>query len=501
MDINNFFKEKLYAAYGIKSYGEGTTLKSFSPIDGRELGIVPVTKDSEYDIVVEELSQEYLRWKNLPAPQRGQIIREIGEEIRKSKDELGEIISLETGKILEEGKGEIQEIIDVIDYAVGLSRQLCGNVMKSERVDHRMLEQWHPLGIVGVITAFNFPAAVWGWNALIAAVCGNVILWKPSEITPLISLAINNIARKVTAEHGYPGVFGLVIGEGILGQKMTQDSRIPLISATGSCKMGSTVAQAVGKRLGKTLLELGGNNAVIVMDDADLNLAVPSIVFGAVGTAGQRCTSTRRVIVQKGIKKTLVEKLLNAYKQIVVGDPLNSKTLVGPLINAKAVESYLTAVKKIKEQGGEILTGGNLIEDLPSSFYVEPTIVLASKEMEIVKEETFAPILYIQEVENLSEAIELNNSVPQGLSSAIFTESLKNSEIFISEAGSDCGIANVNIGTSGAEIGGAFGGEKDTGGGRESGSDSWKSYMRRQTTTINYSDKLPLAQGIKFEIK
>ena len=501
MQLKEKFKKTLSGSYGFEEYlNTDKLLKSYSPIDNRELGSVYISTDNDYEKVVKDLQCSFLKWRNLPAPQRGQIIREIGEEIRKQKDQLGELISFETGKILEEGKGEVQEIIDVIDYAVGLSRQLCGNTMKSERQDHRMFEQWQPLGIIGVITAFNFPAAVWGWNAFIASVCGNVILWKPSEITPLISVIINNIARDITAKHGFPGVFGLLISEDkSIGEKISLDKRIALVSATGSCVMGRAVAQNVGSRLGKTLLELGGNNAVIVMNDADLNLAIPSIVFGSVGTAGQRCTTTRRVLVQKEIKAELVKRLENSYQQVKVGSPLVPGNLMGPLINKRAVDSYLSAIIKAKEQDGKILFGGNILKDLPSELYVQPTIILANKEMEIVREETFAPILYIIEFENLNEAIEINNSVPQGLSSAIFTNSLKSGEIFISESGSDCGIANINIGTSGAEIGGAFGGEKDTGGGRESGSDSWKSYMRRQTTTINYSDKLPLAQGIKFD--
>ena len=485
-----------------KTVGKSSALQSFSPINNELIGTVPINTLSEYESTVNDLQEAFLEWKNVPAPKRGQIIREIGEEIRKQKDELGTLVTLETGKILEEGKGEIQEIIDVIDYAVGLSRQLCGNTMQSERADHRIFEQWHPLGVVGVITAFNFPAAVWGWNAMIAAVCGNAILWKPSEMTPLISVAMNNIAKSVMEKNGYKNIFGLVVDNSAeLGKKIAEDKRISLVSATGSCEMGRSVAQVVAKRLGKSLLELGGNNAVVVMKDADLDLTIPSIVFGAVGTAGQRCTSTRRVLVQKGLKDKLVNQLISAYKQIKIGNPLEEGVLVGPLINSRSVEAYKNAITEAEKQGGKIVYGNEVLQNQESDFYVMPTIIEANKEMQIVKEETFAPILYVVEFEDLDEAIAIHNNVPQGLSSAIFTENLSSAEKFISATGSDCGIANVNIGTSGAEIGGAFGGEKDTGGGRESGSDSWKAYMRRQTNTINYGKKIALAQGIDFNIK
>lgn len=477
-------------------------LKSYSPIDGSVLGSVKISTEEDYDNTVSLLNKSFVKWRTLPAPKRAEIIREIGEELRVNKSYLGRLISLETGKLLEEGKGEIQEVIDIIDYAVGLSRLPLGGIMKSERADHRLFEQWHPLGIVGVITAFNFPVAVWGWNAMLATVLGNVILWKPSEETPLVSVAVNNIAKRVTEKHGYPGVFELVIDKNAsLGKKLAADKNVALVSATGSTNMGRKVAETVAKRLGKCLLELGGNNAVIVMDDADLNLALPSIVFGAVGTAGQRCTTTRRLLVHKKLASKLKTKLVNAYQQLNIGDPLKKNTHLGPLINKKAVESYQNAIKEIKKQGGKILCGGKVCKGQASDFYVEPTIVEASRKMEIVNEETFAPILYIQEIESLDDAIELNNSVPQGLSSAIFSNSIKNTERFISNCGSDCGIANINLGTSGAEIGGAFGGEKETGGGRESGSDSWKNYVRRMTSTINYGDDMPLAQGIEFKLK
>ncbi len=502
MNINQFLTAKHFGAYGAEPYGLATpTLKSFSPIDHRLLATLPVASAEDYEKVVSDLQKTFLLWRSHPAPKRGLIIREIGEELRLLKNELAELVSLEVGKSLEQAKGEVQEAIDVIDFAVGLSRQLYGNTMKSERPAHRMMEQWHPLGIIGVITAFNFPVAVWAWNAIIAAVCGNVMFWKPSELAPLTSIAVNNIANKITSKHGFPAVFGLIIGDGPEhGQRIAADSRVALVSATGSCEMGKSVAETVGKRLGRTLLELGGNNAIIVMDDADLKLAVPAIVFSAVATAGQRCTSARRILVQKNIRLALEAKLIAAYQQVRIGNPLDPKTLIGPLINKNAVKNYLNTVELSTAQGGQILFGGKVLENLPSDLYVQPTLIAANKNMSIVQEETFAPIAYLIEFNDLAEAIELHNSVRQGLSSAIFTTNLKNAEIFLAEAGSDCGIANVNIGTSGAEIGGAFGGEKETGGGRESGSDSWKNYMRRQTNTINYSDELPLAQGIKFEL-
>ena len=481
--------------------GSGAQLLSRSPIDEQELGAISCATDVEYDQLIAAATTAARAWRNVPAPVRGSIVREIGEEFRSKKTALGTLVSLETGKILAEGLGEIQEAIDIAEFAVGLSRQLYGLSMHSERPQHRMYEQWHPLGVVGVITAFNFPAAVWAWNAMIAAVCGDVIVWKPSELAPLTAIAMHKIAARVAEKHGHPGVFGLAIGDGAaLGQKMAADTRIPLISATGSTRMGRSVGEVVAKRFGKSLLELGGNNAVIVLDDADLKLCIPSTLFGSVGTAGQRCTTTRRILVQRGIHSEFTTKLVDAYKQVRIGDPLAPSTLMGPLISNQAVQSYSEALHQAQEQGGKILYGGRVLSNMPSNRYVEPTIVQATRGMTVVREETFAPILYIIPVDNLDEAIEANNEVPQGLSSAIFTRSIQSAERFLSACGSDCGIANVNIGTSGAEIGGAFGGEKETGGGRESGSDSWKQYMRRQTSTINYSNALPLAQGIKFEL-
>jgi aldehyde dehydrogenase (NAD+) len=403
------------------------------------------------------------------------------------------------GKIAAEGEGEIQEAIDIADFAVGLSRQLYGKTMHSERPNHRMYEQWHPLGIVGVITAFNFPAAVWAWNAMLAAVCGDVVVWKPSELAPLTAVAVNSICRKVAARHGFEGVFSLVVSAGPeLGQAIAADRRIPLVSATGSCRMGRLVAEAVGKRLGRSILELGGNNAVVVLDDADMDLVTRGVVFGAVGTAGQRCTSIRRLFVQRGIVEPLIARLAAAYKQVKIGNPLEQGVLMGPLINDAAVKAYSDALSRVDKEGGQIVYGGKVLEGMPSKLYVEPTIVRAKPGMALLQEETFAPILYVVPVDSLEEAIALNNDVPQGLSSAIFTTNVKSAERFLSHGGSDCGIANVNIGTSGAEIGGAFGGEKDTGGGREAGSDSWKQYMRRQTSTINFGNDMPLAQGVVF---
>lgn len=477
-------------------------LTSYSPIDGAKLGEVQVTSRETYEKVVKDTTDTFVAWREVPAPKRGELVREIAVALRDHKENLGKLVTLETGKILAEGLGEIQEAIDIADFAVGLSRQLYGKTMHSERPLHRMYEQWHPLGVVGVITAFNFPAAVWAWNSMLAAVCGDTLLWKPSEQTPLIASALTKICSEIAARHGFPGLFGIVYDKGPeLGKAMAADRRIPLISATGSCAMGRSVAEVVGKRLGKTILELGGNNAIIVLEDADLNLVIPSVLFGAVGTAGQRCTSTRRLLVQESIVDAVIGKLKSAYKQVRIGDPLKGDTLMGPLINARAVESYTHALEMAKKEGGIIECGGEVLSGYASSLYVAPTIIRAKASMSIVQEETFAPILYVIPVKDLHDAIAVNNGVVQGLSSSIFTESLKSAEQFLSYAGSDCGIANVNIGTSGAEIGGAFGGEKDTGGGRESGSDSWKQYMRRQTNTINYSRSLPLAQGIKFSVE
>ncbi|MBP9838632.1 MAG: aldehyde dehydrogenase family protein [Proteobacteria bacterium] len=475
-------------------------LKSFSPIDNQLLATISVTTKEQYEIVVRNSTTCFKELAQLPAPKRGEIVRQIGEELRKHKKDLGTLVSLETGKILSEGEGEIQEAIDIADFAVGLSRQLYGKSMHSERKQHRMYEQWQPLGNVGIITAFNFPVAVWAWNAMIAAVCGNSTIWKPSEIAPLSALATIKICAKVAKENGFPALFNLIIGDNPeLGKMMAEDQRLPLISATGSCRMGKEVAQTVAKRLGRSLLELGGNNAIILLADANQDLALRAILFGAVGTAGQRCTTTRRLLIEKSITDSFLEKLKTAYTKIRIGNPLEKGVLMGPLIHQGAVESYKKAIEQAKKEKAEIVYGGNVLTNQASPLYVEPTIIKANKNLSLLKEETFAPILYVVSIDSLDEAIELNNDVPQGLSSAIFTKNIQASEKFLSALGSDCGIANVNIGTSGAEIGGAFGGEKETGGGRESGSDSWKAYMRRQTTTINWSNELPLAQGVSFD--
>ncbi len=447
--------------------------------------------------MVSEAAEVFEGWRMVPAPKRGQIVREIGDELRACKDDLGALVTLEMGKILAEGKGEVQEMIDIADFAVGLSRQLYGLTMPSERPEHRMYEQWHPLGIVGVISAFNFPVAVWSWNALIAAVCGDCVVWKPSLKTPLTAIAVQKICDRVMQRHGWRGVFNLVIGEdATVGTRLLEDRRIPLVSATGSCRMGRIVAETVGRRLGRTLLELGGNNAVIVMNDANLDLAVRAALFGAAGTAGQRCTSIRRLFVQRGIAGEMIQKLQSAYAHIRVGNPLDESTHMGPLVDEASVATMRNALERIRSEGGEIIFGGQEL----GGCYVQPTLVKAHPGMAILQEEVFAPILYLIEFDSLEQVMEWHNGVPQGLSSAMFTTNLISAETFLSARGSDCGIANINIGTSGAEIGGAFGGEKDTGGGRESGSDSWKAYMRRQTVTINWSNELPLAQGIKFEL-
>jgi aldehyde dehydrogenase (NAD+) len=470
---------------------------SINPATGQELARVRLATAGDYERVVSQSIEVFERWRRLPAPKRGQIVREIGDELRLFKDDLGMLVTLEMGKILAEGRGEVQEMIDIADFAVGLSRQLYGLTMPSERPQHRMYEQWHPLGLAGVISAFNFPVAVWSWNALLAAVCGDCVLWKPSLKTPLTAIAVQKICDRVLDRHGWRGVFSLIMGEdSIVGARMLEDRRLPLISATGSCRMGRVVAKAVAERLGRTLLELGGNNGTIVMNDANLDLALRAVLFGAVGTAGQRCTSLRRLFMQKGVAGLLTARLKSAYAQISVGDPVDEKTLVGPLIDRYAVEAMQNALHRIRAEGGEIIFGG---EDLGGCF-VRPALVKAHPSMSILKEEVFAPILYLIEFDTFEEAMQWHNNVPQGLSSAMFTTNLISAETFLSARGSDCGIANINIGTSGAEIGGAFGGEKETGGGRESGSDSWKAYMRRQTVTINWSDELPLAQGIKFEI-
>ena len=472
-------------------------VESCNPATGELLARVYGCAETDYEALVAGLQTVQASWRMVPAPKRGEIVRLIGDGLREKKDALGTLVSLEVGKIKSEGDGEVQEMIDMADFAVGLSRMLYGRTMHSERMRHRMYEQWHPLGIVGVITAFNFPVAVWAWNAFIAAVTGNTVLWKPSPKAPLSALAIQHLCNRVLDKAGYPGVFGLLTTDRVqLAERMVRDERLPLISFTGSVSIGREVARAVGARLGRTLLELSGNNAVIVDETADLELATRAIVFGAVGTAGQRCTSTRRLIVHESQHAKLLSCLVSAYAQVKIGDPLQPGVLMGPLIDDKAVEQYRSALEEIKQEGGEIVYGGHVLPR--SGHFVEPTIVLAKNHWRIVQRETFAPILYVMSYRTLGEAITLQNAVPQGLSSALFTRDLRSSEQFLSALGSDCGIANINLGTSGAEIGGAFGGEKATGGGREAGSDAWKAYMRRQTNTINWGADLPLAQGVTF---
>jgi aldehyde dehydrogenase (NAD+) len=473
-------------------------LSSFNPATGEEIAKVAQASEEDYEKVMAVATEAFKKWRMIPAPKRGLVVRDLGEALRAKKEPLGKLVALEMGKIAQEGYGEVQEMIDICDFALGLSRQLYGLTMHSERPQHRMYEQWHPLGVVGVISAFNFPVAVWAWNSALAAACGDMTLWKPSSQTPLTAVAVQNICNDVMKAHDLSGVFSLVIGKGsVIGEKLVNDRRIPLVSATGSCRMGYRIGKIVGERLGRTILELGGNNGIVVDETADIDMAVRAVLFGAVGTAGQRCTSTRRVFLQKSIAGEFTDKLLSAYEQVRIGDPLDENTLMGPLVNQAAVDDMMNALDTIKKTGGEILYGGNTIDG--KGFFVEPTIVKAQHDWPIVHEETFAPILYLIEYDDLEEAIAWHNEVPQGLSSAIFTTNMLHAERFLSHAGSDCGIANVNIGTSGAEIGGAFGGEKETGGGRESGSDAWKAYMRRQTNTINWSRELPLAQGIKFE--
>lgn len=476
-----------------------TELVSVNPSDESELARIRMADSRVYEQVIAETQDVWTRWRLFPAPKRGQVVRAIADELRRFKDELGALVALEMGKIRAEGKGEVQEMIDIADFAVGLSRQLYGLTITSERPMHRMYEQWHPLGVIGVISAFNFPVAVWSWNALVAAVCGDCVVWKPSPKTPLTAIAVQKICRRVLQAEGWEGVFSLIIGsDEEIGERLIHDTRVPLISATGSTRMGRRVSEVVSKRLGRTLLELGGNNGVIVMDDADIDLALRGVLFGAVGTAGQRCTTIRRLFVQQGIARQFKEKLIAAYQQLRIGDPMEASTLVGPLIDESAVVNMQSALLEAVSQGGRVLCGGGRANK--PGFYVVPALVEAKHEMPVVHRETFAPILYLIEFKTLEEAIGWHNDVPQGLSSAIFTDSVRSAETFLSTRGSDCGIANVNIGTSGAEIGGAFGGEKETGGGRESGSDAWKAYMRRQTVTINWSQDLPLAQGIEFEI-
>jgi aldehyde dehydrogenase (NAD+) len=482
----------------------GEKMDSYSPVNGELIASVNSASETDYEAIILKAHEAFLEWRMVPAPKRGEVVRQFGEKLRELKEPLGKLVSYEMGKSLQEGLGEVQEMIDICDFAVGLSRQLHGLTMHSERFGHRMYEQYHPLGIVGIISAFNFPVAVWSWNTALAWVCGDSCVWKPSEKTPLTAIACQKIAAEVFAANNVPeGVSCLVIGDAQIGKLMANDKRVPLVSATGSTRMGKSVGAAVGERLGRSLLELGGNNAIIIAPDADLKIVVPGAVFGAVGTAGQRCTSTRRLIIHESIYDKVKDALVNAYKQLRIGNPLDQSSHVGPLIDKDAVGMFKHALEQVEKEGGKVLTGGEVLtgEGYESGCYVRPAIAEAKNEFQIVQHETFAPILYLMKYSGTVEnAIAIQNGVPQGLSSAIMTNNLKDAEKFLSCAGSDCGIANVNIGTSGAEIGGAFGGEKETGGGRESGSDAWKIYMRRQTNTINYTDNLPLAQGIKFDL-
>ncbi len=482
---------------------KGAVIQSFSPVDGKLIASVTSGTEKEYEQVMGTALEAYKVWRNIPAPKRGEVVRQIGEELRKFKEPLGKLVSYEMGKSLQEGLGEVQEMIDICDFAVGLSRQLHGLTMHSERSRHRMYEQWHPMGVVGIISAFNFPVAVWSWNTMLAWVCGDVCVWKPSEKTPLCGLACQNIVAKVFKKNNLPeGISNLVIGDAAIGALLSNDGRVPLVSATGSTRMGKAVGAAVGARLGRSLLELGGNNAIIITPDADINIALVAVVFGAVGTAGQRCTTTRRLIIHESRYDELKKKIKKAYGQLKIGNPLDQKNHVGPLIDTQAVKMYEDAIAAAKKEGAKVLVEGGVLsgKGYESGCYVKPCVIEARNEMAIVQHETFAPILYIMKYSTLDQAIALQNGVVQGLSSAIMTTNLREAEAYLSANGSDCGIANVNIGTSGAEIGGAFGGEKETGGGRESGSDAWKNYMRRQTNTINYGTELPLAQGIKFEL-
>ncbi len=485
----------VYAGGWLDATGE--TIDVINPTTGESVASVTMASLADYEKVIQSSTETFERWRSLPPPKRGEYVRRLGNALRENIDALGALVTLENGKIHLEGVGEVQEMVDICDFAVGLSRQLYGKTMASERPSHRMYEHWHPLGPVGIISAFNFPVAVWSWNATVASVCGDTVVWKPSEATPLTAIAVTRIAESVMEGSGFEGVFNLAVGDGAtVGSAMTADTRVPLISATGSCAMGRIVGPAVAKRMGRTILELGGNNAIVVMDDADLELAVRAALFSAVGTAGQRCTSLRRLLVHRAVADKVVNRLAEAYGQVTIGDPLEPGTLMGPVISEDAIGRMMESIEIARSQGGEVVTGGRRIDR--DGYFVEPTIVKVPKDASITQDETFAPILWVIEFDTLEEAIEIQNGVTQGLSSAIFTESLKSSERFLSATGSDCGIANVNIGTSGAEIGGAFGGEKETGGGREAGSDSWKAYMRRQTTTINWGDDLPLAQGIEF---
>ena len=481
----------------------GAIFPSYSPVDGARIASVYMADDDGFETVVRKANEAFLEWKNWPAPKRGEVVRQIGNKLREYKEPLGRLVSYEMGKSLQEGLGEVQEMIDICDFAVGLSRQLYGLTIQSERPGHRMYEQWHPLGVTGIISAFNFPVAVWSWNAMLSWVCGNTCIWKPSEKVPLCAIACQNLISDVFVQNNVPeGVSCLLIGDSYMGGKMAADTRISLISATGSTRMGQTIATTLAPRLGKSLLELGGNNAIIISKDADMDIAVMASVFGAVGTAGQRCTSTRRLIIHETVYEAFKNKLVSVYRQLKIGDPLNEENHVGPLIDSDAVKNYTDAIKTCKQQGGNFIVEGAVLEGAAykSGCYVQPCIAEVLPHYTIVHNETFAPILYIMKYKTIEEAIAIQNSVPQGLSSAVMTLNLREAELFLSASGSDCGIANINIGTSGAEIGGAFGGEKETGGGRESGSDAWKNYMRRQTNTVNWSAKLPLAQGIVFNI-
>ncbi len=489
-------------ATGKNYFANGDIIESYSPVDGKLIAKVQAANAADYEKVVQVASEAFKVWRNIPAPKRGEIVRQYGEKLRAKKNDLGKLVSYEMGKSFQEGLGEVQEMIDICDFAVGVSRQLYGLTMHSERENHRMYEQWHPLGIVGVISAFNFPVAVWNWNTALAWICGDVCIWKPSSKVPLCAVACHNIWNEVAAENNIPeGVSCLLVSPGAIGEKMCEDGRVPLVSATGSTRVGRIVGTKVASRFGRSILELGGNNAVIITPNADLPAVLPGLVFGAVGTAGQRCTSTRRLIIHEDIYEDVKQKLVNAYKQLRIGDPLDENNHVGPLIDKGAVKDYLVSIERVISEGGKIIVPGGVLEGkgYESGCYVKPCIAEASNEFLIVQHETFAPILYIMKYKTIEEAIALQNGVPQGLSSSIMTLNMREAEQFLSANGSDCGIANVNIGTSGAEIGGAFGGEKETGGGRESGSDSWKAYMRRQTNTINYGTKLTLAQGIKFD--
>lgn len=483
---------------------KGEVIRSFSPADGKCIGEIAQATAEDYERMISLSGEAFKKWRMIPAPKRGDIVRQIGNVLREYKEPLGKLVSYETGKICQEGLGEVQEMIDICDYAVGLSRQLYGFTMQSERFKHRMYEQYHPLGIVGVISAFNFPVAVWAWNAMLALVCGDTVVWKPSSKTMLSAIAVHKIIESVLKENDVPeGVLCLLAaGSKYVGDNFLADKRVPLISATGSTNVGKRVARIVGERLGRSLLELGGNNAIIITEHADLEMALRAVVFGAAGTCGQRCTTTRRLIIHESVYDHFIERLIHVYKQLRIGHPLNEKTLVGPLIDTAAVKAFENALEEVRKEGGKILYGGTVLttEGFESGCYVVPCLVEAQNDYRIVQEETFAPILYLMKYQEIEEAIEMHNNVPQGLSSAIFSNNIRETERFLSAEGSDCGIANVNIGTSGAEIGGAFGGEKETGGGRESGSDSWKFYMRRQTNTINYSTELPLAQAIKFDL-